>query len=77
MDVEVLAGTTTLETIKIQNGLKFIIDYKKVFWNSRLFVENKRIVDLFKPNETIVDLFAGVGPFSLLASKKKMQCFCK
>ena len=49
------------------------LDYFKAFWNSRLQGERERITNLFKPGEVVLDVFAGVGPFSVLACKKK--CF--
>ena len=49
------------------------LDYFKAFWNSRLTGERERIVKLFKPKEVILDVFAGVGPFSILACKH--ECY--
>jgi tRNA (guanine37-N1)-methyltransferase len=41
-----------------------------VYWNSRLHTEHDRLIQLFKPNEYVCDVFAGVGPFALPAAKK-------
>jgi tRNA (guanine37-N1)-methyltransferase len=48
----------------------FKFDYSKVYWNSRLQTEHKRLVDLFEPGEVVCDVMAGVGPFAVPAGKK-------
>lgn len=41
-----------------------------MYWNSRLHTEHDRLIQLFKPNEFVCDVFAGVGPFALPAAKR-------
>ena len=41
-----------------------------MYWNSRLSAEHERLVHLFRPEELVADVFAGVGPFALPAGKK-------
>ncbi|GAA5799734.1 tRNA(m(1)G37)methyltransferase [Helicostylum pulchrum] len=53
-----------------ESGCKFKFDFSKVYWNSRLHTEHDRLVQLFKKNEYVCDVFAGVGPFALPAAKK-------
>lgn len=48
----------------------FRFDYSKVYWNSRLQTEHKRLVDSFEKGEVVCDVMAGVGPFAVPAGKK-------
>lgn len=50
----------------------FRFDYSKVYWNSRLQTEHKRLIDSFKPGEVVCDVMAGIGPFAVPAGKKKV-----
>jgi tRNA (guanine37-N1)-methyltransferase len=53
-----------------QHGLRFRLDFAKVFWNSRLEREHKRLVDAhFKRGEIVIDAMAGIGPFAVPAAK--------
>lgn len=53
-----------------EGGCRFKFDFSKVYWNSRLQTEHGRLVNAFKPGEYVCDVFAGVGPFALPATKK-------
>lgn len=56
-----------------ESDCTFAFDFTKVFWDSRLQTEHKRLIDVFKAGEVVVDLFAGVGPFAIPSAKK--GCF--
>ena len=68
-NVEIISGKNKTETIHTEYGLRFKIDIKKVFFSPRLANERKRITDFVNQGETIVDLFAGVAPFSIMIGK--------
>lgn len=70
---EVLAGENGMETEVKQYGARFKLDYGLVYWNSRLEHEHMRLSSLFKPGETVCDMFAGIGPFAIPAAQK--GCF--
>lgn len=64
-NLEYLAGEDISETIHIEYGSRYLLDVRKVYFSPRLATERERIVRQVKDGETIVDLFAGVGPFSV------------
>jgi len=59
----------------IEGGCLFKFNFAKVYWNSRLETEHKRLVDLFQPGEVVCDVMAGIGPFALPAGKKGVFVF--
>ncbi|ESZ92813.1 hypothetical protein SBOR_6800 [Sclerotinia borealis F-4128] len=67
---EVLAGDGNMNVEIREGDCTFRFDYSKVYWNSRLQTEHKRLVDLFEPGDVVCDVMAGVGPFALPAGKK-------
>lgn len=67
---EVLAGPDDMNVEIREEDCVFRFDYSKVYWNSRLNTEHKRLVDMFKPGEVVVDVMAGVGPFAVPAGRK-------
>lgn len=68
--MELLAGDDDLMTTVHQSKCTFKFDFSKVYWNSRLETEHKRIVTFLKPHDVLIDMFAGVGPFAIPAAKK-------
>ncbi|KAI8983063.1 Met-10+ like-protein-domain-containing protein [Pilobolus umbonatus] len=68
--MEVLAGDDNMIAEVKESGCKFKFDFSKVYWNSRLSTEHDRLIQLFKPNQYVCDVFAGVGPFAIPAAKK-------
>lgn len=67
---EVLAGPDDLNVEIREEDCSFRFDFAKVYWNSRLSTEHRRLVNLFNPGEVVVDVMAGVGPFAVPAGKK-------
>ena len=70
-DLEILAGEDKTETEYKEFGCKFTVDVKNAFFLPRLSTERERIANLVDEGETIVNMFAGVGMFSIMAAKKK------
>lgn len=54
-----------------ENGLKFKMDFAKVYWNPRLSTEHHRIVQRLNDGDVVYDVFAGIGPFAVPAAKRK------
>ena len=63
-------GAKRTETIHKELGCRFKIDVSKTFFSPRLSAEHKRVAEQVQPGECVVDMFAGVGPFSILISKR-------
>lgn len=68
-ELEYLAGEDVSETIHREYGCKFMLDIRKVYFSPRLATERERIAKQTKNGETIIDMFAGVGPFSVVIAK--------
>ena len=68
-DIEVVSGDPVTETEHIEYGLRLMVDPSKTYFNPRLAGERRRIASLVRPGERVTDMFAGVGPFSLMISK--------
>ena len=70
-DLEILAGNDKTETEYRETGCRFVVDVKKVFFSPRLSSERARIAELVNDNEVVVNMFGGLGMFSIIAAKKK------
>lgn len=53
-----------------ENGLSYEFDFSQVYWNPRLSTEHERVVDLLRPGDVVLDVFAGVGPFAIPAARR-------
>ena len=69
---ELLAGDPDLNVEVRDEQCTFRFDYSKVYWNSRLNTEHRRLVDKFQPGDAVCDVMAGVGPFAVPAGRKKV-----
>lgn len=70
-NLNLILGDDDSETLHKENKTLYKLDVKKVFFSPRLGYERKRISEgYFNDNEMIVDMFAGVGPFSIQIAKK-------
>ena len=61
---DVLYGSET-ETINKENGCLFKLDLAKVMWSKGNNNERLRIAKLVEDGETVLDMFAGIGYFSI------------
>lgn len=78
--VEKIFGSENTETIHKENGIKYKLDTKKIMFSSGNMDERKRIAYLPNKEEIIVDLFAGIGYFTLpiaVYSKPKKIFSCE
>ena len=70
-NLELITGDEKTETEYKENGCRFLVDVEKAFFSPRLSTERERISNLVNDGDIIVNMFGGVGMFSLLAAKKK------
>jgi tRNA (guanine37-N1)-methyltransferase len=68
--MEVIAGEPCLCTSTRENGATFHMDFREVYWNSRLESEHRRIVDLLAAGDVVCDMFCGIGPFVVPAASR-------
>jgi tRNA (guanine37-N1)-methyltransferase len=69
-DYDYIAGEHKTKTIHKEFGCQYNVDIAKAYFSPRLSHEHERVAVLVRDGETVVDLFAGVGPFSVLIGKK-------
>ncbi|PSG98705.1 MAG: class I SAM-dependent methyltransferase family protein [Nanohaloarchaea archaeon SW_7_43_1] len=58
------------ETIHTEFGCDYHVDPTKVYFSERFSTERKRVVDQIEDGEKVLVMFAGAGPFSVLAAKE-------
>lgn len=59
-----------------EEGCQFDLDFQKVYWNSRLAGEHRRLVQLIQhesPSCIVADIMAGVGPFAIPLTAAKFN----
>ncbi|EAA15979.1 unknown protein, partial [Plasmodium yoelii yoelii] len=74
-NIELLAGEKNYITELKENNIKIKVNYELMYWNSKLKKERDRIYNIVQNNSIILDVFGGVGIFSLLLSSKSCLCF--
>ncbi|MDH5447967.1 MAG: class I SAM-dependent methyltransferase family protein [Candidatus Bathyarchaeota archaeon] len=67
--LEWVAGEKKTETIHKEHGCLFKVDIKECYFSPRLAFERMRIANLVEDNEVVVNMFAGVGCYSIIIAK--------
>jgi len=62
---EVVAGGEETRTIHRENGVKFALDPREVMFSGGNVSERERMAHISSGEEKVLDMFAGVGQFSL------------
>jgi tRNA (guanine37-N1)-methyltransferase len=64
-----LVGSGGTETVHHEFGCRYHLDVSSVYFNPRLAHERLRVAKQVMRDEVVVDMFAGVGPYSILIAK--------
>jgi tRNA (guanine37-N1)-methyltransferase len=59
------------ETVHTEHGFSFRVDPTKVYFSPREGTERERIASKVRPGETVMVLFAGVGPYGIVIAGKQ------
>ncbi|MDI9617249.1 MAG: class I SAM-dependent methyltransferase family protein [Methanothrix sp.] len=65
-----VAGEMKTITVHREHGIRYKIDLERAYFSPRLSTERLRVAEQVRPGDLVVDMFAGVGPFSLLIAKR-------
>ncbi len=74
-ELVIIAGEKKTETLHRENGCRYLMDVTQVYFTPRLSTERARIADQVREGDRVVDMFAGIGPFSILIAKKFPHAF--
>jgi len=69
-ELKPIIGTST-ETEHRESGCLFRLDVAKSYFSPREGTERERIAAQVKPGETVLVMFAGVGPYAIVIAKKQ------
>ena len=65
-----VAGEARTITTHSEHGLRYRVDLEGAYFTPRLGTERLRVASQVRPGQVVLDMFAGVGPFSLLMAKR-------
>jgi len=68
-----IAGLQKTKTVHREYGLRFEVDLAKVYFSPRLANEHQRVASKILGSCVVIDMFAGVGPFSIAIAKKNPE----
>jgi tRNA (guanine37-N1)-methyltransferase len=68
--IEVVAGENRTETIHKEHGCVYKLDVARAYFSPRLGHERMRVASQIKNTERVLVMFAGVGPYAILAARK-------
>lgn len=69
MQTKYLSGEKTKEVLYRENGCTLRFNIDKTYFSSRLSNERKEIAQQVKKGDTVLVMFAGVAPFSIVIAK--------
>jgi tRNA (guanine37-N1)-methyltransferase len=73
-DLDFIAGENRTVTEYKEHACRFKVDVAKTYFSPRLSTERQRIAQMVSDGETIVNMFAGVGTYSVIIAKINKTC---
>ncbi len=68
--LDLIAGEDNTTTTYRESGCTFNVDVENAFFSPRLSHERERIAGLVRDGETVLNMFGGVGTFSIVAAMR-------
>jgi tRNA (guanine37-N1)-methyltransferase len=65
-----LTGAHRTSTIHHENGCRYYVDVAQTYFSGRLSTERLRVADQIQKGARVLDMFAGVGPYSILIARR-------
>lgn len=69
-ELRLIAGEPITETMHKEYGTTYRLDVTKVFFDPRLSWEHNRVANLVRSGEVVIDMFSGIGPFSIQIARR-------
>ncbi|WP_309491904.1 class I SAM-dependent methyltransferase family protein [Candidatus Hecatella orcuttiae] len=67
--LQLIYGENRTETVHREHGCLLKVDVSKAYFSPKLQFERRRIAEMVEPWEVVVNMFAGVGSFSMVIAK--------
>lgn len=67
--LRVIGGEHRLVTEHKENGCRLRVDLENAYFSPRLAHERARVADQVRPDEQVLDMYCGVGPYTVLVAK--------
>ena len=68
--LELISGEEKYMTMYKEYGCKFFVNVATSYFSPRLSTERNRISNIVSAHETIINMFAGIGTFSIIIAKR-------
>lgn len=72
-----LGGDERTTTVHKENGIRLRLDIETCYFSPRLSTERLRIAGQVAKGEKVLNMFAGVGPYSILIAKRTQVWSCE
>ena len=66
--LELIAGADEPVTVYVEHGCRIEVDVREAFFSPRLSTERQRVAAAVSDGETVLNMFGGVGAFSIVAA---------